>query len=141
MKEITDEMLEEFPFLYCSDDNEWCYGNSDGINWFNNVDKGWRELVYNMFKEIKDILVKYDCVDKFVIHQLKEKYAGLRLYYGGELPRDCFLEIDEIVNKYEDESYETCIVCGNKAKYYTKGYILPYCKKCVKPEWKISEIK
>lgn len=60
------------------------------------------------------------------IEQIKEKYGSMRWYdYGGT--EDVF----NIINKYEDISYKTCIVCGKPAKYITKGWICPYCEEHV----------
>ena len=141
---MTDkQLIEEFPFLECQPENDWCYGNSDDINWFHNLPKGWEQLGLKMFSEIKDCLVKYNIpLECFIIQQLKEKWGELRLYWALKCPakKECIKEIDDIVDKYEDVSYNTCIECGKQAKYVTLGYILPYCENCIKPNWKIKEI-
>lgn len=38
--------------------------------------------------------------------------------------------IPEIIRKYEELSYKTCIVCGEPAKWESKGWISPYCTDC-----------
>lgn len=60
------------------------------------------------------------------IMQIKEKFGFLHWYSEGETE-----EIRNIINKYEDISYKTCIVCGKDAKYMTRGWICPYCEEHV----------
>lgn len=62
---------------------------------------------------------------KFRIQQIKEKYGSLRVYTNFGSP-----EIYDIIAKYEDISYHTCIGCGKPATKLTGGYILPYCDDC-----------
>ena len=46
-------------------------------------------------------------------------------------------ELYELIQKYEDLSYDTCIKCGKPATIITDGYILPYCDDCYnKKEYK-----
>ena len=59
--------------------------------------------------------------------QIKEKYGSLRWYDSGgniEIMR-------EIIPKYEEESLHTCICCGKLATKISKGWISPYCDKCI----------
>lgn len=148
-----EEFIKEFPFLEYSKENEWCYGNCDIEGWQDNLDPGWLTAFgENLFREIKDCLVKYGFLDYFQIHQLKEKWSELRLYYGfytnklsaagiSTVPRELYKKLDEIIDKYGDLSCKTCCVCGKPARYRTLGYILPYCEDCIKPNWRYKEIK
>ena len=79
-----------------------------------------------MIDELNELLIKYDFVDEYRIVQIKEKYAELRWYSNG-IPMDASEEYNKWLNKYEKLSEETCIVCGNKATHFQKGYILPLC--------------
>ena len=65
------------------------------------IGDGWYQLIYDLFEE----LLKTDW-DKD-IHQIKEKFAGLRFYIGSATD-----EIYDIISKYETKSYVTCEVCG-----------------------------
>lgn len=40
-------------------------------------------------------------------------------------------KIYDIIDKYEDISYTTCICCGKPAKYITLGWISPFCEDCI----------
>lgn len=133
------EIHNKYPYLKCSEDNPWCYGNSDDISWWNNIDSGWKDLHLKMFDEWNEVLNKYNELDKLYIEQLKEKWGMLRIYYSG-VSSECMKELNKITNKYEDVSYKTCIKCGKPAKYRTTGYILPYCENCVGDAWCVEEI-
>ena len=39
-------------------------------------------------------------------------------------------KIGDIINKYEDISYSTCITCGKPAKWISTGWISPFCDDC-----------
>ena len=64
---------------------------------------------------------------EYRIVQIKEKYGFLHWYDAGgniEIMR-------EIIPKYEEESLNTCICCGKLATKISKGWISPYCDKCI----------
>lgn len=44
-------------------------------------------------------------------------------------------KVEDIVRKYEDLSWRTCIHCGKPSKYYTTGWIAPYCEDCANRIW------
>ncbi len=68
---------------------------------FMEIDEGWYQLIHDLIAE----LIETDW-DKD-IHQVKEKFGGLRFYIGGASD-----ETHDIIRKYEELSYETCEVCG-----------------------------
>lgn len=69
--------------------------------------------------------------------QIKEKFGMLAWYSNGS-PNGCEYPI---INTYEELSERTCICCGAKAKYITRGWISPYCEKCVPKDVVSNEIK
>ena len=69
------------------------------------IDEGWYQLIHDLIAE----LIKTDW-DKD-IHQIKEKFGGLCFYVGGASE-----VVHDIISKYEDLSYETCEVCGEKGE-------------------------
>lgn len=144
MKLSNKELIEQFTWLDANpESNEWVYGNAESNCWFDNFEQGWQDLGYEMCKEIQSVLEKYNLVDKFEVHQIKEKYGELRFYWGftkEDVDRSIFDELHEINRKYENLSRRTCIVCGKPAKYITTGWISPYCENCIKPNWKIKKI-
>lgn len=62
----------------------------------------------------------------FRIYDMKEKYGKLQISCNWYTP-----EINEVLHKYEKLSQRICIYCGHKAKWISKGYILPYCDNCM----------
>lgn len=85
--------------------------------------QGWREAFgLKMCSELKEALKKAKMLKDYRIIQIKEKYGTLRWYDGGGTEETC-----KIIDKYEDISYHTCIVCGEPATYISRGYISPYC--------------
>ena len=91
------------------------------------MDEGWlRRFGIQMMKELKKQLKKDKMLYSFRITQIKEKFGGLRFYV------ECASnEVYDIINKYENMSYDICISCGQDAKYTTRGWICPYCEECV----------
>ena len=85
-------------------------------------------MYHKKFKNARELacLKKNNCLKQYRITQIKEKFGGLRWYDNGA-PRELY----DIINKYEDLSYRTCIVCGRPAKYISRGWISPYCEDCI----------
>ena len=93
-----------------------------------NMPDGWRKAFgIQMCKEIKNELKKYNYLYKYRIAQIKEKFGILRWYDNGS-PDGC---VYPIINKYEDLSWRTCIVCGKPATKISKGWISPFCDNCI----------
>lgn len=86
------------------------------------VGKGWRPIVERLY----NLCVEYN-VD---VHQVKEKFGGLRFYTGGAPP-----EFHEAVRVAENESYRTCENCGNPGKPRGGGWIKTLCDDCTKVEY------
>lgn len=89
---------------------------------------GWRELIYNMLLDIDDYFKSRWRQNTFTIHQIKEKWGVMRVYYTTE-NMDDFEAIDKIVSRYEEGSKTVCELCG---KYGTmrKGYPRVRCDEC-----------
>lgn len=71
------------------------------------MEPGWRKTFgIKMCKEIKTALKKNNCLRKYRITQIKEKFGTLRWYDTGA-PK----EVYNIISKYEQISAKTCIDC------------------------------
>lgn len=95
------------------------------------LDKGWRlKFGKQICKDIKKSLLKEGGrrrLKDYRILQIKEKYGFLHWYDSGgniEIMR-------EIIPKYEELSYHTCINCGKPATKISTGWICPYCDDCI----------
>ena len=89
--------------------------------------EGWDLLLEDLFEKI-DKIVKREKIENFRVVQVKEKYGSLRVYcdYSNK-------EIEELIDKAEEESYKTCEMCGSKdGVTQSKGWISSLCKKCIK---------
>jgi hypothetical protein len=61
------------------------------------------------------------------LHQIKEKYGGLRFYIG-----DRSNDIDDRITQAEIESMHTCQICGNLGELRTEGWYSTLCAKHAK---------
>jgi hypothetical protein len=73
-------------------------------------------------KENPDYVSNYHPV---IFQQIKQKFGGLRVYYGGG---DDY--IDGLVSMVEGWSYRTCEVCGERGKPNKSGWIVTLCDNC-----------
>ena len=95
--------------------------------WYWQIEKGWRRAFgIQLCKELKDALKRGNMLYEYEITTIKEKYGALNIYDNGATE-----EVHDIINKYEYISSRTCIECGRRAKYITRGWIEPYCEDCL----------
>ena len=135
IKEYNKQLIEKYPFLYPR--NVW----TDEIDpdydytytWLDDMPDGWRlAFGLDLVDEIYQELVKYDFVDKYEIVQIKEKWGGLRWYDNG-VPHDS--KVYDIIRKYEEISFKTCIKCGKTATRISTGWISPFCDNCIEEKY------
>ena len=69
------------------------------------INMGWYQLIHDLIAEL--ILTDWDRD----IHQIKEKFGGLRFYIGSASD-----VVHDIINRYEELSYNTCETCGEKGE-------------------------
>lgn len=88
------------------------------------VGPGWAHLVNRVF----DVYDEIDN-DQTKIVQVKEKYAGLRIYtsYSTE-------KLEAAIRAAERESYKTCEVCGKPGKTRGHGWIYAACDEHTNPQ-------
>ena len=111
------ELIAEYPWLNIGYEQLTLL---DALPW------GWRDLILDMCKEIKEELVKYDLVSKYEVIEAKEKWCMLSWYDGlDDLPHMPFT-ITDIVCKYEVQSRGVCTMCGRSKP---KDQML--CDKCM----------
>jgi hypothetical protein len=81
------------------------------------VGPGWTPLLKGLLRQL------FDKGWDGVVHQVKEKFGGLRFYIGQGSE-----EIYRIISLYENKSREICEECGEKGKVRN---VTPYWLKCV----------
>lgn len=86
----------------------WFYWNDESELSFE-CGKGWWPIIIKAFDKLLELELPQNEEYPFRIMQVKEKWAGLRIYtsYVNE-------EIDEIIDSAQDEAEETCEYCGSK---------------------------
>jgi len=95
--------------------------NSTDRNYFYEFGGGWISLVKEMAIEMKSWFEENypDLIDEFEFLQIKEKFGTLRAYFY-----PYFEGLDDIVDKYEKKSAQTCEICGNPGELKSDGYWL-----------------
>ena len=90
--------------------------------------QGWyKAFGQELLDEIYHQLKKEGLLYKFRIYDIKEKFGVLEIYTNR-----ISNEVYNIISKYRNLSWDTCIYCGKPSEVYTTGWISPYCEKCVK---------
>ena len=121
---VYQRIISMFPTKYC---------------WFDAIPKGWRDAFgIELCKELKKSLKKSKSLYSIQITDVKEKWGCLNISFSS-YPEDLI----DILQKYEDLSRKTCILCGKPAKFITTNWISPYCEQCIdytKPYKNIEEI-
>ena len=110
---IDSEILDRILFIPT-------YTELDAMN------SGWRKAFgIQMCKELKTQLKKEKFLYKYRILQIKEKF-GILCWYDKYSSK----EVQKIIQKYEDLSWNTCVICGKPATKISSGWICPYCDDC-----------
>jgi hypothetical protein len=78
------------------------------------VGKGWADIIKRLWEHKTDAIK---------VVQVKEKFAGLRVYTSNSTP-----EFEAMIEKAEEESFQTCEVCGAPGCVRAGGWILTLCE-------------
>ena len=119
-RELEKKLSEDFPFMIAKNDwtGEVCLdedGNTFGFPC--SYSDGWYQLTHDLCQELTDLYIANGInPDTIDIMQVKEKFAGLRFYTGGLIEGG-----NEIIQKYEDISFETCEICGEQGTVCRRG--------------------
>lgn len=84
---------------------------------------GWRDLLWDLCCDIQNLNPPPD----FEVHQVKEKFGGLRFYASGGTH-----EILDRIHRAENGSYDICERCGSRegVNVSESGWITTRCAKC-----------
>lgn len=114
-------LIKEFPFLKTHGSTK-----EHPCTYLDDIPIGWKKAFgKELCQEIKEVLIKTNNLDNYLVLQVKEKYGALYWQDNMSIP-----ELTAIINKYEQLSKDTCIKCGAPAEYDSLGYISPFCKRC-----------
>lgn len=113
--------------------------------------RGWAAVLTNMFDQINAAMDAAQVPRSALnIIQIKEKFGSLRMYYDIQdidlsIPDDVKDRLDDqiedIVNRAENVTERTCVVCGAKAEYFSTGWVLPYCEHCARENHRASNAR
>lgn len=130
-------LINKYPFLlpkYWNRDNMIYEADKDYDYTLTELDampNGWRKAFGEMMcEEIKEELIKHNCLDEYLILDIKEKFGQLRWSDNGT-PIGC--NTSQIIDKYSVLSENICIFCGKPDVPMTgtlPSYLSPLCKSC-----------
>lgn len=137
-KEENKELCKKYPFLLpyeaLADDQDIFNPRTDLIDpkfdfeytMYDDVPVGWKKLFLDMCDEILSAIKNTDTYHHLMFSQVKEKFGELRVYADNSND-----EVNKIIDKYTDISLKTCICCGEPATRMSRGWISPFCDKCI----------
>lgn len=122
------KLCKRYPFLIPR--NRWTGKIVDNYNYdwteLDCMPNGWRRAFGKQFmEELRKECIKYNYLDKLRIMEIKEKFSGLR-FYVEPVPKNS--KIFEIIDKYENLSYNYCMICGKEGKLYNDGWMTTLCE-------------
>jgi hypothetical protein len=96
--------------------------NAFGYPW---CEQGWRDLLERLFVRIEAALRQGETIH---FSQIKEKFAGLRVYWRGDVSPETTALIQEAIALAEARSACTCEECGEEGQIHRHGGI--YMTRC-----------
>ncbi|MEY9562288.1 hypothetical protein [Sinorhizobium fredii] len=83
-------------------------------------ERGWVDILDRLFSDL-DKLLPIDV--KFSLRQVKEKFAGLRVYYDidSDIPTEMKEQVRRLVALAEARSFHTCEYCGRPGRIWKRG--------------------
>jgi len=128
-EELERQLVDEYPELY-----EWYDKDPDATDgpvppltaYGFSVGDGWYELL----ESLSEVLTRRE-VD-VEVHQVKEKFGGLRFYHGGvesDEERDAYMAMGAIRHA-EEMSFHVCEDCGAAAELRQQGWFRTLCDEC-----------
>jgi len=100
----------------------------DGWGRWISCDRGWYQIIIDVDQQLAALDPNY------TVHQVKEKFGGLRYYFAATstVDEEKWNKMNEIVRKAEKLADKTCEICGSteKVKLRNYSYIRTLCDKC-----------
>ena len=94
-KELELQLVKKFPVIfkdYGGDMRDTC------MHWGFECGDGWYDLIHNLCEKITLIIGNKNI--KVTAHQVKEKFGGLRFYYGTESPETFMSKVNYIISHF-----------------------------------------
>lgn len=96
---------------------------------------GWKPIAMKVVNAIVDYNNNSPKNSVIYIDQIKEKFAGLRIYVTYDnVPQDVIDKIEDLISEAEDEADNTCEICGTKENIGMRvnGWYTVICEDCAK---------
>lgn len=121
-------LIRKYPFIAIKDHR----GKINyRFSWYYTIPDGWRKSFgIDMLNDVSYWLKNNKIQYEYEIYDIKEKYGVLCVYDNS--PHGLF----DVIQKYVNDSYRTCIFCGDKATHRSVGWIAPYCDECMNEQLK-----
>lgn len=119
-KDLELKLVAQYPVLFQE------YGGSPSktcMAWGCSHGDGWFDLLVAMCAEIQEYVDTHPGVQTHFL-QVKEKFAGLRVYHHTEGGDSAWEDIEAIINKYYNPSITTCEVCGQPGKMVSFSHLV-----------------
>ena len=125
-QDLEEKLMQDFPWMEAK--HIWT-GKKLDFPTPCECEDGWFNIIYNCCKEIDDLYKSKNAnINDLIIYQVKEKYGELCFYVGNYIDG-----VQEIIDKYEEESAKTCEVCGKYGSTVHKGsWLKTLCNKHTK---------
>ena len=126
------KLCERYPFLkyHTQLGGEDLQGYDYDFTYLDDMPPGWKKAFgIQMCEELRDILIEGNYLDEYQVFQVKEKYGRLCWYDNG-VPESIWDKYHDWLDKYEDLSKKTCIICGKFGVMRNSVWISPWCDEC-----------
>lgn len=130
----STETIKKYPFVRGNDLD----GNKRDFDMTTCMPDGWQKPWFRetMLEDLKNAALECGIdINNLYLQDCKEKYGGLRLYFGGYGFRENTQKFDDTVTAYEYLAESFCCICGKPHVSMTHGWICPYCKDHWREEW------
>jgi len=94
--------------------------------WTTSVGPGWQPIIRNLISDIEDAMHLND-TNRFIIHQVKEKFGGLRFYSSYEGIEAFVDTVVELIAAAERACDNTCEVCGKPGELRERSWLKVLC--------------
>lgn len=99
---MTEEQVKKYGYMFSLAEDKR-YPISFGWE----CSEGWIPLITDLIEKLAEL----DTEKQLRVHQIKEKFGGLRFYINSGTE-----EMYNLINEAEEKSYHTCEVCGKEGK-------------------------
>ena len=130
------DVEEKYKYMFeCADVNN-TGGRIYPISYGFQCSEGWHPLIFKLIKDIAEL----DKDKSVKVHQIKEKFGGLRFYIDSGTD-----EMYKLISEAENKSYTICEMCGKQGK--SRGdlaWVRTLCNRCYviqNPHKLIKEIR